>query len=489
MNPTEWSSPRGNDRKSLRMKTQTRYSVTSIKHNIGSADIHAGQSKPVARDISSARNRNKLTSRCSTVTEAIGSQNLHKPLRKCNDETFSVKNPLRQKFPKSEDPDKVVDVKPNYKHNLAKQPLKKKLDLPRANSGGESRIKVLEEKLNAQNIELAELQSNFAKLEFDNLDLVNDIERQGEELVGLRSWKLKIRNVLVRFIPDTYGDFDEKLEMLLLEKFKEAQSFKDANFRLMSSIRNLEEELARMNLGVGTAPSRRASTSDDYNLETETASFLEKVSNLCKNKSRKIKAHSKDENVKINLKITVRKEKNENKIHKLSFSDAESPALNLKTPYQTFSIRDDYSGYVEKAKKKVNKNECDVRLFTPEEKPFAYAGSPHVCEYSKTSRRCSGIPDLLVFPADGTLGTDCFDVNNDNCRASLGTFDRAEDLDMRLKELWDKLSCQGETLERLKSEKRRFTFSVDLLEEELTESRAQHKNLVEQVNVAKKLFS
>merc|ERR1712142_1269468 len=216
--------------------------------------------------------------------------------------------------------------------------------------------------------------------EFDNLDLVNDIERQGEELVGLRSWKLKIRNVLVRFMPDTYGDFDEKLEMSLLEKFKEAQRFKDANFKLMSSIRNLEEELTRMNLGVGTTPSRRGSTSGDYNLETETASFLEKVSNLCKNKSRKIKAHSKDENVKINLKITVRKEKNENKLHRLSFSDAESPALNLKTPYQTFSIKDDHSGYVDKAKKNV----CDVRLFTPDEKPFAYAGSPHVCEYSKT---------------------------------------------------------------------------------------------------------
>lgn len=95
---------------------------------------------------------------------------------------------------------------------------------------------------------------------------------------------------------------------------------------------------------------------------------------------------------------------------------------------------------------------------------MTYPGPSIPCEYSKTSRRCSEIPELFVLQADGKLGIECLDVNlNDNCRPSLGTLDRAEDLDMRLKlkELWNKLSDQGETLERL----------------------------VEQVNVAKKLLS
>lgn len=473
MNLTEWSGPRSNDRKSPQLKTQPRCSVTSNKDNIGSKVIRTRQSKPVAKDISTARNRKKV--RCSTQSKSDGSQNLQNPSRNCKNETFTVKNLPNHKF-KSMDAGNISDVKPKFTETLLKQTLKnndfinirfsQKLDLPRVNSEEALRIKALEEKLNVRSFELAELQAKLSKLEIDNLELSSYVAVQSEELADLRSWKLKTSTTLARIMPDLHVDkyFDEKkLEMLLNEKLNEVQSSKNENFRLMRCIRNLKDELAIVNLGVGTTPSQRASTGDDVTLETETASFLEKVSNLCRNKSRKIKAHSEDENVKIYLKITVRKEKGEKMLHRLSF-EAESPGHHEKTPCQTFIIRDDDSVFVDKVKQKTNKITREARLFTPEEKSLTYPGPSIPCEYSKTSRRCSEIPELFVLQADGKLGIECLDVNlNDNCRPSLGTLDRAEDLDMRLKlkELWNKLSDQGETLERL----------------------------VEQVNVAKKLLS
>ena len=232
---------------------------------------------------------------------------------------------------------------------------------------------------------------------------------------------------------------------------------------------------------------------NNTDLEKETAEFLEKVSDVCRNKSLKIKAQSKDKNVKINLKITVRKDKLDRVSHQLSFSEVfESPGIYAKTPCQTFSVKEDEEGdsvFVDKVKLRINpveKGYCltdDIKLFANPCESQLENSRINLGEASENLETSKG------FNGNDIVGIEGFGNHvNNNYRASLGTLDRAEDLDMKLQALWSRLSSQGDTLKQLKSEKRRFTFSVDLLEEELTESRTQHRNLVEQVNIAKKLF-
>ena len=72
-------------------------------------------------------------------------------------------------------------------------------------------------------------------------------------------------------------------------------------------------------------------------IKTETSSFLEKISDVCKNENidvcKKIKAFSKNKNVKINLKIYVRKGKQDTFPGNLSCSEE-----NWKSPSKKVEI-------------------------------------------------------------------------------------------------------------------------------------------------------
>merc|ERR1719427_24738 len=119
----------------------------------------------------------------------------------------------------------------------------------------------------------------------------------------------------------------------------------------MKAIKNLE--IKKVDTEESTEPDTHQMTEDD-NLEKETAFFMDRVSSICKNKSRKIKATSKDENVKINLKITARKGNLERVPNRLSFCETESPGIFLKTPCQTFSVKEDIDSVLREKLQAVN---------------------------------------------------------------------------------------------------------------------------------------
>ena len=340
----------------------------------------------------------------------------------------------------------------------------------------ETKNSTLEEELELQDIGIAALKENVVKLKSEIYDHKINAESKDTELAKLNLDKLKINTVLERFIPAAQGDIDHKLETWMEEKSNEVISLKEETLNLTNAVKKLESELVNKNVEADECKEfvSHHSSQDDV-LEKETALFIEKISSICRNKSRKIKASSKDENVKINLKITARKGNLDRDHPRLSFCGAESPGTFLKTPCQTFSVKEDIDSVLQEKVRKVNV--CGEEGDNIQE-PVSRKGAV-------TSPGEAFFPDGSPFG-----GMENLNVNlNEDCRASLGTIGRAEDLDMKLQELWTRMSCQEETLEQLKSEKRRFTFSVDLLEEELTESRTQHMNLVEQVNIVKKLFN
>jgi len=423
----------------------------------------------------------------------------HKSVKKC-DETFSVNITSRQRLgskilksagnqSKSTDTiecysqqilnkkdEEIMSLKEELASLITKSSQVQSSKFEYVTKNGE-----LEEKLELQNDAIRALKENMTKLKSEIYDLKNEVENKSTELIRLRSGKLKTNAVLERFLPFGDEDMDKQLEVWMEEKNNELKQSKEENWNLMKAIKKLEiaQDFKEIDTEEFKEPDTHQLTEDGI-LEKETALFMERVSSICRNKSRKIKASSKDENIKINLKITARKGNLERVPNRLSLCEAESPGTFLKTPCQTFSVKEDIDSVLREKLQVVNacEEELDHRKMLPNPCP------------SLTSEGAGGFQEKRLFTYGSPSGLEGLNVNlNDNCRASLGTIGRAEDLDLKLQELWTRMSSQEETLEQLKSEKRRFTFSVDLLEEELSESRTQHMNLVEQVNVVKKLFN
>ena len=167
----------------------------------------------------------------------------------------------------------------------------------------------------------------------------------------------------------------------------------------------------------------------------------------------------------------------------------------VKTPCQTFSVKDDEDDdvfHIVPSEDKSSINKLYDEIFQNEianffANPCESLNVNCAMESGEAIENCEPSKGFNDNESVGALSVDA-NLNCETYRVSLGTLDRADELDNKLQELWTRLSSQTDNLEELKSEKRRFTFSVDLLEEELTESRTQHKKLVDQVNVVKKLF-
>jgi len=532
-----------NTRLSVRMKTRSRCpnqakspcpkaSIISENGSKVSNEVLSRQVKSGARPLSatwssvhSFRDAGNLAALKHLNVNIIELEKPSKPSNNC-DETYAVKEPLKPKvnnvnkiFKTTDKPKLNINSSQHFVQLLKKKDLeiialKKKVETlgqsvsgikpvlkSEASNSSCEMIQLLEEKLKQQNDDMKIINSKTSKLEEDLSNLRTEIALKNTELGCMKSENCKNDELIDCLLPLSSRKPDQKLEDNLFEENHEIRLLEEENLKLREIIRKQEADLAdlkcRLNQVQFTAPVDSAEVQlvgdNNTDLELETAVFLEKVSDVCRNKSLKIKAQSKDKKVKISLKITVRKEKLDRISPQLSFSEVfESPGIFAKTPCQTFSVKEgevDDSMFVDKYKLRNNPllkghfPADDVQLFS------------NPCEsLLENSEILLGEASEILEPSKGFNGNDLvgserFGVNvNDNYRASLGTLDRAENLDMKLQEMWTRLSSQGDTLEQLKSEKRRFTFSVDLLEEELSESRTQHRNLVEQVNVAKKLF-
>jgi len=492
----------------VRMKTQSRCltqakspssQVSSINENsarLTKEKVLSRHFNPVTKKLRStwSSNRDLGTSShlCENINKGPNWASNAMQVQNKYDETFIVEIP-KQKHPNSKNMEKHQSNKNLNQHFV--QLLKKKDTEIRA---ALDKNRHLEDKIDRQSEELIVLNEIHSKLNTELDDMKDEIASKSLEIEFHKSETMKMREALEHQYEESYKKVTEMQDMNC-----EIMRLQEENFRLLESMRSQEADLNNLHVDLKQdsedAQFKEAEVcfvaDSNKDLEKETADFLEKVSMVCKNKSLKIKALSKDKNVKINLKITVRKERLDRISHQLSFSEAfESPGIFAKTPCQTFSVKDEDDDVFHTApsedKSQINKlydelfqNENATLFANPcesltENCAMKKVDSIEICEPLKGFNDNEPVVSQSV---DANLNCETY-------RVSLGTLDRADELDTKLQELWTRLSSQTDTLEELKSEKRRFTFSVDLLEEELTESRTQHKKLVDQVNVVKKLF-
>jgi len=483
----------------VRMKTQSRC-LTQAKSPCSQVSTISDKTTRLTKNkvISSHFNpvTKKLPSTWSSNRDLVSSSRLRENINKgpnwasnsmqvpnkC-DETFTVKIP-KQKLPNSKN---MKKPKPNFPPNQQFVQLLKRTDSEFRASLDRNRI--LEDKLNKQSEELMILNEIQSKFNTELAYLKNEIASKNWEIEFHKSESLKMRESLELHYEESYNKVTEMQNMN-----QEIMLLQAENLRLLESMRSPEADLNNLNVDLKQVSEDVHDGNTD--LEKETANFLEKVSLVCKNKSLKIKAISKDKDVKINLKITVRKERMDRISHQLSFSEAfESPGTFAKTPCQTFSVKDDeddevFNNAPREEISRINKLYDEIfqsensKIFT---NPCESLNEKCAMDIGEALENCKSSKGFNGNESAGAESVDA-NLNYDTYRVSLGTLDRADELDTKLQELWTRLSSQTDTLEELKSEKRRFTFSVDLLEEELTESRMQHKKLVDQVNVVKKLF-
>merc|ERR1712096_216548 len=180
----------------------------------------------------------------------------------------------------------------------------------------------------------------------------------------------------------------------------------------------LQEDLRKLSGFACTSCSKAGSEDSSSDLEKITADFLEKVSAVCQNKSHKVKALSEDKNVKINLKITVKREKMEKVSHQLSFSEAlESPNGFANIPRDDPCESDD--------KHNVSENSGE-----------------HLCDVLESLERSKEFNDSELLSSTN--------LHYDDSAVSIGKLSRELELDLKMLELCSRISTHNDNPEVLK---------------------------------------
>eukprot|EP00092_Neocalanus_flemingeri_P029165 GFUD01031655.1.p1 GENE.GFUD01031655.1~~GFUD01031655.1.p1 ORF type:complete len:534 (+),score=125.90 GFUD01031655.1:48-1649(+) len=453
--------------------------------------------------------RRAVTSCSNSRTSGIVSSMKPTKDKKICNKTFAVKTPVNSRGCKlTDNPRPQIRSKVNIVQQLKKKDSElvslrqKRQVLGKSNPGtqspslsvlgvldqGQCKDEIRENSVNTKSdiIEQDLFLDTRKELEAEINHLQNNITLKDAEIVTIKQDNLemseKVSSQLVEInILQGYGKLDvENIEIRnqldLIEKNHDIALLKQKNLKMEEDIRKqkaeivmLHAELKKLSELACTCKTEKCSPDENsLDLEKETADFLEKVSAVCKNKSLKVKALSKDKNVKINLKITVRKEKVDKVSNQLSFSEAlESPFVFGNTPCQSFSVKEEYEDNV-------------------------FCDNPRKLDYEQDAgdaieklEPSKNINDSELLPSE----SECLDAEriSDISNVPIGTFSRVNELDLKLQDLSTRLSSQNEALEELKSEKRKFTSSVNMMEEELKESLIQHNRLQDQVNIVKQL--
>ena len=314
----------------------------------------------------------------------------------------------------------------------------------------------------------------------------------------------------------------------------EVQFHEEEKSELLVKVRNLEvENIALKNEVIEMQGKGSVVTCEEasFDLHKETAKFLETISCGSYNNNLKLKASSKDGNVRIAIKISIRKSNEENY--------AMTP-LELQTPCQSISVKENEiasAGFTlstngenrPKFRSRTTSidSENDLRVysrvnqFDDEVDVFVRYATPSSCgttsvpvktgksnvvdassiknelrhrkrvedkeivnDPSKSENEDSSLVQKNVnFLSPMVHGESCSEL-----MLSSGTLNRAIDLDGRLEVLWGNLCKHTDNLNHLKSEERRFNFTLNSLEEELLKAKVQQRKLAEDVSIVKKLF-
>ena len=302
------------------------------------------------------------------------------------------------------------------------------------------------------------------------------LEKSFPELV----LKLSEKDCEIRRYKETIGNFEQRLKILtednflkirsidkisdqlvdlnnnVLEKESEIVDLKQFNFELQNNLRDeiiktrrLEQEIRKhlkINDQLSGIKEQPHSGNEGVNFDEATEDFLDKVS-----------AVSRDQNVTVNLKLTVKKSRVSNILDQSGINCGRN-SLKTLTAEDSFINRldDAYEEFPE--------------VFDDED-------STDLAEDMSTE----DIDDSTSNIEDSNMSEKEYDV-------SAGTMARAEELDIKVRELWTRLSTRDETFEDLKNDRLNFTTSVSRLESDLNQSILQHNRFLDQVSVAKKLF-
>jgi len=406
----------------------------------------------------------------SSSTNMVNASETYDVLPKASKVTSKVAMKPRVNFEVKEDsPRRCLELlkKKNGEINAINEKLKIDAD---------TKINLLQDQINLQKENIAALTDEVSDLErklidekkkceiFAN-DLIEKTDAKDMEIKHLKSeLMMKAEEILKsKKLFETRIMLKEEALLNNQENYHnlevENASLKDRNSNLLKKMLVIEEELKNV------TSSNQMNKSED--LEDLTARFLETVGDICKNKSLKVKAESDEGNVRLSLKMFTR---NDEVIRK------DDPRI---TPGFKFTL-----------KAVDGPNFCS-------DTPFIDAGKFSCLEVNtqkKTKKRTSEGASSVIRRL--SISESC---KTPNVRTSLlfgdqepewstGTYNRASELDSKMSALWDRLTSQNETLKDLKGEKQRFISCVELLEDQLMKSRIEHKKLVEEVNIVKKLF-
>jgi len=389
---------------------------------------------------------------------------------------------LEIKFPKM-----LSELKKGFGEDESKKKVNKELkdtikrnrQLSGAQRHTEDQLKVKDEKLKqailTRDKALEELKVKEKESKDFLLRLVS-LEKSFPELV----LKLSEKDCEIRRYKETIGNFEQRLKILtednflkirsidqisdqlvdlnnnVLEKESEIVDLKQFNFELQNNLRDeiiktrrLEQEIRKhlkindQLCGIKEQPN---SGNEGVNFDEATEDFLDKVS-----------AVSRDQNVTVNLKLTVKKSRVSNIL--------DQSGINCgKNRLKTLTAEDSFINRLDDAYEEF------PEVFDDED-------STDLAEDMSTE----DIDDSTSNIEDSNMSEKEYDV-------SAGTMARAEELDIKVRELWTRLSTRDETFEDLKNDRLNFTTSVSRLESDLNQSILQHNRFLDQVSVAKKLF-
>merc|ERR1719233_1833019 len=99
---------------------------------------------------------------------------------------------------------------------------------------------------------------------------------------------------------------DHEMLVALMDKNKEIYLLKQDKCQLEDDVKNQTMQKLADDAIITTE-----SEDNSEELKTLTAAFLEKVSDICGDKNTRVKASSKDKSIKIQVKVTVKREKEE----------------------------------------------------------------------------------------------------------------------------------------------------------------------------------
>jgi len=152
--------------------------------------------------------------------------------------------------------------------------------------------------------------------------LKSKVDKKDEELKVLRQEYLKMNKRLeskereLDAMKDDLENKDHEMLGALMDKNKEIYLLKQEKCQLEEIVKNQTKQKLCDDAIITTE-----SEDDSEELKTLTAGFLEKVSDICRDKNTRVKASSKDKSIKIQVKVTVKRDKGIKMTNLSSMSD------------------------------------------------------------------------------------------------------------------------------------------------------------------------